>query len=905
MESTSTSYSDGIDGAGTDQPGPRARQLHPQSHSKGKRSQSLHLPLSNIPEEGQGEKEMMRTRAEIAEKNGYIKLESEHGEDDGSDSGSRSSSGSDYVINTNQKPERDEHRHERLKQSEQCENLRILSSSSSSQTDLNLITNADLENCFPESPYNYSQSRQLHEYQKRQNQHESQNLILHPSSTESIVNSSTYESTYGSIDDIDNDNSTLRSLEQSSSIDTSVETSDAPSSTTVKVKNSIDLSRPFSNDYNGNDSPENQSYIKHINDAVAKSSSQHPNTPSNRNLGHHNYDPFSSGRKSRLNDRAQAPHDHHIPRQEQRFSHLMSKNSIAKSPSNISNSNNSIHSESMPILSNAPSRHYHNHHKKHCNKNMKKIESLHKIHTRQNRVAIQIGKLKGVEQSKSFRDVQFSLLFFVQVGMMIGLAYKFGPEAIGQLSNNDNASTANSITSIIGSAPATLGQVDQQELLFTCQHFIMLAASTGVISIVISTLALIFMTLIAEKLVQIALCLAMSLALAWGTIGAIALSSYSKFIPITGLALVALITAYAFVVWDRIPFASANLKTALTAIRSRPGILLVTFGLQILMLIWAILTMFTVVGIYNAFHSHVTIDTKLRIACYVLLGVSFFWSVQLLLHIVHLTVAGVVKNWWFHEVSSKLPQPSKTHSSPALLSPSSPTHPVEEQQLKQQQNHHEWVVARSFRRAAFHSLGSVCYGSLLVFFVRTLRRIPKYTHPCSATRDKLPTRFHSYMDALGSKFNRFAFIYVGLYGYSFVEAGERASALLNKRGWKKIVTDNLINDLLLLVSLVIGGVSGCLTVWIESFGSDAITSSHHPMSTSFLIGYTVSFVLSSILFGIISSSVNAVIILFAGNPVEFEENHPELSHGMRAAWREVFPGKVDFVETEEYLLLQV
>ena len=49
------------------------------------------------------------------------------------------------------------------------------------------------------------------------------------------------------------------------------------------------------------------------------------------------------------------------------------------------------------------------------------------------------------------------------------------------------------------------------------------------------------------------------------------------------------------------------------------------------------------------------------------------------------------------------------------------------------------------------------------------------------------------------------------------------------------------------------------------------------------------------LFGIISSSVNAVIVLFATSPVDFEENHPELSEEMRSAWREVWPGCMDIM----------
>jgi hypothetical protein len=55
-------------------------------------------------------------------------------------------------------------------------------------------------------------------------------------------------------------------------------------------------------------------------------------------------------------------------------------------------------------------------------------------------------------------------------------------------------------------------------------------------------------------------------------------------------------------------------------------------------------------------------------------------------------------------------------------------------------------------------------------------------------------------------------------------------------------------------------------------------------------------VASSVLFGIIVGSVNTVIVCFAASPVDFEQNHPKLSHEMRSAWREVWPGCMDVVD---------
>lgn len=62
------------------------------------------------------------------------------------------------------------------------------------------------------------------------------------------------------------------------------------------------------------------------------------------------------------------------------------------------------------------------------------------------------------------------------------------------------------------------------------------------------------------------------------------------------------------------------------------------------------------------------------------------------------------------------------------------------------------------------------------------------------------------------------------------------------------------------------------------------------------IGIVLGLVVTSVLFGIVSSSVNAVLVCFAASPVDFENNHSELSHEMRAAWREVWPGCMDVVD---------
>lgn len=120
-----------------------------------------------------------------------------------------------------------------------------------------------------------------------------------------------------------------------------------------------------------------------------------------------------------------------------------------------------------------------------------------------------------------------------------------------------------------------------------------------------------------------------TLSFVWGTIG-IGLSP-RNFVPITGIIALALSVAYAFIVWDRIPFASANVLTALTAIRTYPGLTLLALLFQALALAWSIYFCVVVVGVYDAIQEETLIIAKSwTIALYTALGVSYYWTYQVI-----------------------------------------------------------------------------------------------------------------------------------------------------------------------------------------------------------------------------------------------------------------------------------
>jgi len=121
--------------------------------------------------------------------------------------------------------------------------------------------------------------------------------------------------------------------------------------------------------------------------------------------------------------------------------------------------------------------------------------------------------------------------------------------------------------------------------------------------------------------------------------------------------------------------------------------------------------------------------------------------------------------------------------------------------------------------------------------------------------------------------------------YSFHEAGDRALQLFEAREWLDVVSDNLIESVLVIASIIIGGSTGTFAVVAEETDGYDFTSFHKPVMTAFVVGSVIGYVLSNILLlGVVGSAVNTILVCFAAGPFDFDKNHQLLSREMREAW---------------------
>jgi len=243
-------------------------------------------------------------------------------------------------------------------------------------------------------------------------------------------------------------------------------------------------------------------------------------------------------------------------------------------------------------------------------------ESTRKMHMRQQSAQLFMEDARGIEQEPKCRNVLFLLLFVFHLVFIGYLGQLFGYEAL----QNDGTSSS--------STTSSNNQVEEVTIFY--HNFIYLACLAGAFAVVVSALLLGAMMLFARNFVQIALVVIITISFFWGTVG-VGLSP-KTIVPVTGIIALGLAVAYTFIVWDRIPFAAANLLTALSGIRAYPVTILVAFGFQALTLAYAITFAIVVVGVYDEIQENRKMEIPPRVAyiIYGLLAVSFYWTFQVL-----------------------------------------------------------------------------------------------------------------------------------------------------------------------------------------------------------------------------------------------------------------------------------
>lgn len=256
-----------------------------------------------------------------------------------------------------------------------------------------------------------------------------------------------------------------------------------------------------------------------------------------------------------------------------------------------------------------------------------------------------------------------------------------------------------------------------------------------------------------------------------------------------------------------------------------------------------------------------------------LLFLSFFWTYAIIKNTLQTTVAGVVGNWWVNPGGSSKAVCSRANRESVL-------------------------------RATVWNFGSICFGSLLLAAVQALRATVYVMQKISRNdsedgEDGGGVLICCIQCCLGCVegtlkfFNKYAFVYVGLYGYGYIRAGRKVMSLFEARGWSYLISQTLILNTLSMLSVIIAIISGLIGLdlqnkhedWFEAFGSDDEVM-------VFFLASIIGYAMANVTMNLLISAVDTVIVLFAENPKELQTNHPEFFEKMMDGYRNAYPNEV-------------
>ena len=402
---------------------------------------------------------------------------------------------------------------------------------------------------------------------------------------------------------------------------------------------------------------------------------------------------------------------------------------------------------------------------------------------------IQITWEKGEAQRPAFRDVWFAVAFVAHLAAVLGTSWVLGPAAwqsmredsqIDQDGNGDGSDGSDT-------APNNTNATPGADFWITVVTIATIAAPT------LSILTLGVMSRNAAALIRASLWFSVALC-------GMAALLFLPLAPPAGIlyaVLAGCLACYARSVQHKIPFAACNLTCAIRAIRANLGIALVAMGILVALVGFACGWSLAFAGVMNldAVKEPATgsIDPPsddmelngLGAGLALLFLLSFYWTHQVLQNTLRASVAGVVGTWWF------TPLEASSFCSPA--------------------------VRDSVLRSSTYSLGSIAFGSLIVAILQLLRSVLR-----SAANDRnsrsngilqcIAACILLYLERIVEYFNKWSYIYVGLYGYDYITAGRKVIGLFKERGWNTIIADNLVNRLLGIVCLAIGLCTGVITL---------------------------------------------------------------------------------------------
>ncbi|PKB99360.1 DUF580-domain-containing protein [Rhizophagus irregularis] len=404
-------------------------------------------------------------------------------------------------------------------------------------------------------------------------------------------------------------------------------------------------------------------------------------------------------------------------------------------------------------------------------------------------------------------------------------------------------------------------------------NIITLLVIVGIFGFVLSLLYMLLMQRFPKPLIKITL----YLSIAFYFVAAAAYAYFRQYIAAILLAIFGIFYLFCAFTWrDRIPFAAIMLETVTTLTKKYYGTIIMGLVGLVIQVGWTILWIITLIGAKDKFYESSgcgetqNVKGRSSFSCsqptlYLIvlyLVFSYYWTSQVIKTIIHVTDSGVFATFYFLEGT-----PSGTGSTPTLS---------------------------SLKRACTTSIGSVCYGSLIIAILSTtrfiLRSIARSDDDACGFIAACLECLLSWIEQLVEYFNHYAYVQVAIYGKSYCDAAKDTWRLIKERGVDAIINDNLVGNVLVMGAVFIGALCALFGFgYIRLFLSNDIVD-NNAILILVLICFFFGLVMTGVITNVIDSGVTTTFVALSESPDALKRTKPQLFERIRREWPRVVQG---------------
>ncbi|KAG9323267.1 hypothetical protein KVV02_000161 [Mortierella alpina] len=314
---------------------------------------------------------------------------------------------------------------------------------------------------------------------------------------------------------------------------------------------------------------------------------------------------------------------------------------------------------------------------------------------------------------------------------------------------------------------------------------------------------------------------------------------------------------------SRIPFATVMLQTVTSISRSYPATFALAFLGLFMQIAYSVYFMTVIAGTYELYYEPATstTPTKLKVLI-VFCFFSFYWTSQVMANIVHTTVCGVYATYYFMAGSAQGMSKSPT--------------------------------VESLKRACTTSIGSICFGSLIIAIIQTLRAIANMARGDSdgimAFVACLIDCLLACIQGLAEFVNKYAFAQVAIYGKGYIQAAKDTWTIIKDRGVEQIINDNLIGNVWSMAAILSGVLSGLASYLYLILAKPDFNQAGDLTVVMVIMGFVMGLQICFTVGTVIDSGVVTTFVCLAEDPAALARTKPELFERIRETWPEVVQG---------------